>query len=281
MPSVRNVKTPGPKSPKIKDLCNALQSRTSEIDCLGVLDDQIWHHHIFPTAQDKSPVFNSQRMTIRDCLCRGDPACMLPATAGSSLGPREKYVRSWLQCKKSTDNQFRYRLSSILASSVLQLADTPWLSSSWGLQDIYLLYSGPQNSCPERAQPHIRRSFVRPATLMNASNATARPLVANEIVFALGLILLELSFGQPLASFKTASDVDAQGNDTPYTDHMIASRLLQTLILREGEKYADAAKRCLMGSFNSAGSTLEDPAFQEQFYAGVVAPLQEIHDVLR
>jgi hypothetical protein len=74
--------------------------------------------------------------------------------------------------------------------------------------------------------------------------------VANEAVFALGVILLELSFGQPLLSFKTAADLDAQGNDTPYTEHMIAARLLDTLILLEGEKYADA-------------------------------PLEEIYDVLR
>ena len=181
----------------------------------------------------------------------------------------------------STDNCSRYRLSSILASSVLQLADTPWLSSNWGLQDIYLLNSDPQNPSPTLAQPYVRRSFVGAKTLTNTAKATARPLVANETVFALGIILLELSFGQPLSSFKTATDIDAQGNDTPYTELMIASRLLQALILLEGDKYTDVARRCLMCSFNSAGSNLEDPAFQEQFYVGVVAPLQEIYDVLR
>jgi hypothetical protein len=181
----------------------------------------------------------------------------------------------------STDNSLRYRLSSILASSVLQLADTPWLSSNWGLQDIYLLNSGLQNPSCTPTQPYVRRTFVRAKTLTHTAKATARPLVANETVFALGVILLELSFGQPLSSFKTVADLDAQGNDTPYTEHMIAARLLDTLILLDGEKYADAAKRCLMGSFNSAGSNLENPDFQEQFYTGVVAPLEEIYDVLR
>jgi hypothetical protein len=181
----------------------------------------------------------------------------------------------------STNNHLRYRLSSILASSVLQLADTPWLSSNWGLQDIYLLTSSPQNPGLTPAQPYVRRSFVGAKKLINTAKATTRPLVANETVFALGVILLELSFGRPLSSFKIATDVDAQGNDTPYTEHLIASRLLEMLILLEGDKYADAAKRCLMGSFNSAGSNLEDPAFQEQFYAGVVAPLQEVYDGLQ
>src|ERR1700733_15190600 len=221
--------------------------------------------------QDKSTSFDSQRTTIRDCLCKSNSAGTSPSTTGASLGPK---VKPRLLYMNSTDKRLRYRLSSIIVSSVLQLANTPWLSSNWGLPDIYLLDSGPQNLSPIHAQLYVRRSFVGTKILTNTAKATARPLVANETVFALGVILLELSFGQPLLSFKTAADLDAQGNDTPYTEHMIAARLLDTLILLEGEKYADAAKRCLMGSFNSAGSNLENPDFQEQFYAGVVAPLE-------
>lgn len=139
--------------------------------------------------QDESTSFDWQRTTIRDCLCKSNSAGASPSTAGASLGPK---VKPRLLYMNSTDKRLRYRLSS-----------------NWGLQDIYLLDSGPQNLSPIHAQPYVRRSFVGTKTLTKTAKATARPLVANETVFALGVILLELSFGQPLSSFKTATDIDA------------------------------------------------------------------------
>jgi hypothetical protein len=159
--------------------------------------------------QDKSTSFDSQRTTIRDCLCKSNSASTSPSTAGASLGPK---VKPRLLYMNSTDKRLRYRLSC-------NLLGTPWLSSNWGLQDIYLLNSGPQNLSLIHAQPYVRRSFVGTKALTNTAKATARPLVANGTVFALGAILLELSFGQPLSSFKTATDIDARKRRTIYRTH--------------------------------------------------------------
>ena len=65
--------------------------------------------------------------------------------------------------------------------------------------------------------------------------------MGNELVFALGVVLIELAYGQPLASFKLPSDLDSEGRDFAHTDLQVALRLVKALPSMEGGKYADAA----------------------------------------
>lgn len=165
----------------------------------------------------------------------------------------------------------------MLASSVLQLADTPWLPvSALDLSDVFLVDL--QQRALTTANPYIRRDF--PCSKEPGSTPST-PLIENELVFALGVILIELAFQQPLANFKLACDTDAQGNDYPHTNLQIATRLVKDLQAMEGEKYADAARRCVKCNFDIHDYSLENVDFQEQFYSGVVQPLQELKAELR
>lgn len=155
----------------------------------------------------------------------------------------------------------------MLASSLLQLGETPWLSGSlWSTQEIFLLNL--QQRAQILANPYIRRDF---SPSVSQPVASTTPLIDNELVFALGVMLIEMSYAKPLLHFKEPAD----GND-PCTNLLIASRLTQGLGSREGEKYATVAKRCVKGLFDVKEHSFDKSDFQEQFYAGVIQPLMEL-----
>ncbi|KAM7192871.1 hypothetical protein V8F20_008668 [Naviculisporaceae sp. PSN 640] len=108
----------------------------------------------------------------------------------------------------------RYLLALDLASSFLQLLNTPWLPVSWKRSDIVFLDSEPF----KRLQPYLRRDMsLLPLTSTSAqgqaqsqpqganfqSPISSSPVVMiqlNRSLDKLGILLLELCFGLPLES---------------------------------------------------------------------------------
>lgn len=172
---------------------------------------------------------------------------------------------------------FRYHIASVLASSVLQLANTPWLpGSTWDLEQVFLLQL--QQRALTTANAYLQRDFY-PSTAVPQTKSSP-PLIENQLVFALGVMLIELAFQQPLAKFQQVDDLDPQGNAHAYTELQVANRLSKDLNSMEGEKYADAARRCVKCNFDVQDCSLDNVEFQDQFYRGVVLPLQELKRAL-
>lgn len=117
--------------------------------------------------------------------------------------------------------------------------------------------------------------------LSNSSATSSNNLIINRSIFSLGKALIELSLLQRLTDLREDSDLDANHNPHPFTEHMTANRLLVRVKDREGEAYADIVKCCLSGGFSAAGPTLENNALQNQFYAQVVKPLLEAYTALK
>lgn len=85
------------------------------------------------------------------------------------------------------------QLAAILASTLLQLQTTPWLNQSWGKEDIEFLH-------PED-RPLASRAYV--SAIFSTSNIETpgnHPIIRNKAIFALGIILIELSEGKPRKS---------------------------------------------------------------------------------
>ena len=180
----------------------------------------------------------------------------------------------------------RYNLSLILASTLIQLSKTPWLDESWGLDDIHMLNCRDNTFVTEEI--YVFRKFVTRSSRTDDVKIQSRSWLQNETVFAFGVLLIELSFGQRLHQYKTPKggygNADymegGQGNDTIFTEYSIATRLVQELANHEPLKYAEAAKRCIFFNFETTNPDIENPNFQEQFHRGVITPLQELCDVL-
>lgn len=172
----------------------------------------------------------------------------------------------------------RYQLAITLASTVLQLHATPWLSKTWDLKDIYLFRN--LNDQPLYQQPYVSHGFPQHHPDLQASEKQPPLWAQSPIIWGLGVGLLELSFGRRLDTFKTATQLAEQGDKAMLTELKIITALSNDIESREGYRYADAVKRCLFFHFDAREMNLDDPAFQEAFYQRVVVPLQECYDFM-
>lgn len=132
-------------------------------------------------------------------------------------------------------------------------------------------------------QPYVSKIFVPTTSSHDSTISRFSYCRKNEIVFALGIALLELSYGRPILSHKSdkdrsAEDLDGQVNGTCFTEISIASRLTQEIGERELPNYANAVIRCVNCSFGTLTFSLNDDGFRESFYQGVVLPLQRDYD---
>jgi hypothetical protein len=190
-------------------------------------------------------------------------------------------LRSVLDDSKFTRHD-RLRLAVTLASSVLQLRETPWLEENWSKDDILFIKRSDQTMYD---QPFVSSGFNRstlPAATASASSFMNR-IIRNQTLYALGLALIELWYNKPLTDLHRPEDGPPETGD-PRIDLMtewnIADRLVDELYTDAGAKYSDAVRRCIRCDFDRRASSLEDVAFQKAVYHGVVSQLKENFDFL-
>ena len=107
--------------------------------------------------------------------------------------------------------------------------------------------------------------------------------IANQVIFALGVALIEISFGVPILSLKEATDPDLPGFPG-LTEFYIAIRLVNcnAIKARDHDKYAEVVLRCVKGQLSTLTTplSLEDAKVQQSFYEDVVLPLHGLHQML-
>jgi hypothetical protein len=211
--------------------------------CIGYLEDQSWQHHVY---------------------CIPSPSSCYQI---SDVAPIKEVIYSNNLRMTTVDKCI---LAFTLASTVLQLYDTPWLPMVWGTDDIFMLKATTWSTLS--SQFYVSRTFDSPP--MQTTMAKRRRCVKNETVFALGVALLELSYGQPLHSLKTPNDLNDDGMEDDMTEVSIATRLADRMHEREMENYAKAVLRCVRCSFDTFSCDFEDQGFREKFLNAVVTPLR-------
>ena len=167
---------------------------------------------------------------------------------------------------------------------MLQLHATPWLNEDWCLNDIHFLCDCGKAQISSRT--YVSKMFASPAALKQppetqiSSIRQSGACVANAAIFALGVALIEISFGVPILSLKESSDPDLPG----FTEFMIASRLVKHNVIKDNDhdKYAEIVLRCVRGCFSTVDGSLslEEVKVQQCFYEDVIMPLQELNDTL-
>ncbi|CAN9299455.1 unnamed protein product [Alternaria alternata] len=206
-------------------------------------DFQLAKHHIH-TLHLPSANTTDKRVTLQEVM----------TTQGTTFQIKEKCT-----------------LALTLASAVYHLHNTPWLEETWDLNDICILSQSLLSD-----QPYISREF--PATAASPAQNQRMRIIKNSIIFALGVALLEISYGKPLNTFATSEDLDANGNRTAFTDYLIADRLAEGLRTRELPNYADATQRCIHCNFEASVYSLDDDDFRERFYQGAIVPLRKDYE---
>ncbi|KAN0114518.1 hypothetical protein V8E51_004062 [Hyaloscypha variabilis] len=187
-------------------------------------------------------------------------------------------------CRYSYGIKERYKLSAILASTVLQLCTTPWLHTVWSKDDIYFIKGG-ETSLTD--QLYVRKPE-------DVSAQTAQPTLpsglrtwTNPSLFALAILLVKLYLGRPFESIPSdPSELDSAGNHLPYgqTEEKKLIRLVDGIDSGTQEKeaaYFQAIKRCMHCNFHDTETLdLKDSKFQMVFYADVIAPLESCYDAM-
>ncbi len=237
-----------PESSKIEDLCSAILNVT-EVSSLGVLADENEHRHrvsITSVCSEGDPL---QTVSLQDLLTQAPP------------GRKERLI-----------------LGLKLASTLLQLHNTPWLAEVWGKVDIRFRKRGDEPRLALLSQPLLSKSFVKP----DCQNAPPEPLrtapshgVRNQSIFALAIILTELWFGKPIDHLRATKDPDPQIEDRDVTDFATIKGLLELIYEEAGDWYGDAVRRCLHCEFDQRYESLDKEALKEAVHDRVVGPLEQ------
>lgn len=241
---------------QIPDLCHAIAKLQLQPrhECAGyLLDCHQRRHGIYPLVALHGQNTQQQwsAFTLREVLKR-------------SAGPSGH----WMMCDK-------FKVAVDLASSVLQLYKTPWLNDDWGDNDVYFVQRPGAPVSSFYKQPFLYRQFST-ATGNHCPTAQppARGVIRNQTLFTLGILLIELLYGEAIEDLQTPRDLDSHG--TPGTVWCTADRLIEEEIaFQAGPLYADAVRRCIRCDFNKPSSSLEDQDFQQAVFDGVVAPLEK------
>lgn len=162
---------------------------------------------------------------------------------------------------------------------MLQLFDTPWLDNYENLHDICLV---PGPGPASQYDGYLLKTFAKTSQpAVQRENKMHRVGVQNELLFQLGVLLLEIAYDRPLSKMRLPADLDGSGNETILTDYLVAVRLADEIVYREPSKYSDAVKRCLFCRFTCTSTNLSDAELQEEFFESVVQPLVQLCDVFK
>lgn len=177
----------------------------------------------------------------------------------------------------------RLHIAVVLASSVLQLDGTPWLKEQWRSDDIFFLQREDPNSNVQKldyANPYVSAKISpdcsEPSSVTNVRSAVTAHLIRSEVLFALGLTLTELCFGQTLADLQIPEDVNTT---VAFTNYQTAGRLLDYVYNESGNRYDDVVRRCLQCPFDVRDASLDNEDFQQAVFESIVTPLtQDLED---
>ena len=167
----------------------------------------------------------------------------------------------------------RLRIAVTLASSILQLHGTSWLGPQWSSKDIVFHEKINQASSSSYTYPYISWK------LCMKNNGVPDPLDTSsrqncifriEVLYALGLTLIELCFGKTLAEMQIPEDRDP---NRPMTELATAYRLSDSVYYEMGDSYGDAVRRCLDQPFDVRDMSLDNEELQEKVFDEIVTPL--------
>ena len=166
------------------------------------------------------------------------------------------------------------RLAPMLALGILQLHDTPWLGEQLTRNNITLFTrSGKVLAHHPFVSADLQDKV--PTQITGQLKPGSCAVVRNEILFALGVVLIELCFRQPFEDFRAPEDLNPDGTRHAASDFLTATRLLDEVYETAGIRYGDAVRRCILCEFDQRKTSLKDDTFRRAVYVNVVTVLEE------
>ena len=168
----------------------------------------------------------------------------------------------------------RRRLAASLALGLMCLHDTPWLARQWGHKEITFFCKG-GNVLDEH--PFVSTSLG--TQIMGSDKAapyfTKSAAIANESMFALGILLIELCLHQSLEELLSPDELNPDGTKHAASEYLAALRLIDVIDDEASWQYGDAIRHCIQRPVNRRTASLDNETFREAVYDNVVVVLEE------
>jgi hypothetical protein len=151
--------------------------------------------------------------------------------------------------------------------------DTPWLSKQWGHNEITFFCNSGRILAEH---PFVSTSLgTQSASADPITYFTKSPAIANESMFALGILLIELCLHQSLEEMLLPADLNPDGTKHAASEFLAALRLLNIIDEEASSRYGNAIRHCIQYPMNQGIASLDDDAFKQALYDNVVAALEE------
>lgn len=164
----------------------------------------------------------------------------------------------------------KLRLAVVIATSVLQLYQTPWLPHALTADDIFFI---------QKRYNHVYESaFIMRRLPEQHSGYTSLSKPRDPTLLSLGFLLIELLLGQTIITHKNPEELSNSILDLEET--YIAAQNFLPQIRNESLNYFSAVHRCLDGDLHRWRGDKNDQDFRHSMYSGIVALLKKDLEVL-
>ncbi|KAK7937678.1 uncharacterized protein PG986_014546 [Apiospora aurea] len=206
----------------IRSLCSTLAKTGTPSNCLGYMQDDDLRYYIYP---DDSSSPRQSEVQLSQILCG--------------------------EVKPPLTRRQRYRLALTLASSFVQLKDSPWLQASWGKESVYFA-CGESENVLFLDSPYITHNFNPSMTM----NSTAGQKSGQDIC----------DRAPPQADRIPSGDEQTK----PAFDLIVAMQWMTEVNEEAGEYYTEAVEWCLLG----CRTLPSDGSWRRLMLEKVVIPLE-------
>lgn len=241
---------------EVKDICASIQQLQSSSSCIGLyLDAKKKLRGTYNVGtSEKSPVV-SETVSLEDLLNRS------PTTNGRRVKLSKKE---------------RYSLALTLASSVLYLNSTPWLTNHWAARDIKFLQATDATNLVDTEHPYLAPAVVEPSSNLALASRSLNMQNKNTVLLALAVTLLELYFGTTAEKHQQTEHGahDPALHQNPWMLCAMAHQWTEESQDELSAAFLSAVRHCLR-CFSDPGVSLQDSDFLQAAAEGIVLPLQE------
>ncbi|KAK3485951.1 uncharacterized protein B0T23DRAFT_408034 [Neurospora hispaniola] len=182
----------------------------------------------------------------------------------------------------------RLNIALMVAHSLLELFPSPWFPGDWDKNDIYFSVSPDGSVNTEVPFLISRNDSTRTSNAQSqegresaaeSTSHTSRPHDHGNILLSLGVLILELWFGQPLESQPSwQANFGRNGKETEFTKFNAAATWQRMVGDDGGPRLHSITHRCVHGNFGLDTQSLEDAKLIKAVYENVVMELQHVYD---
>lgn len=239
-----------PSVPPIVDICSTLSTvgTNGETNApIGFISDESHRHNMYYVRKLAG---NLRSQSLAELIAASSDAFKTPSSS--------RFLFTW---------GHRLRVAVNLACSVLQFHGS-WLKTQWTSRDIMFT----KNSSGDIDKPYVLWNIGSESDAWSmCRDKPTFSLIQSEILFPLGLVLVELSLCQTLEALRIPEDDDRVEG---YVNLKTATRLLQVVEQQSGAEYEKVARRCLLWP-GTKESTLESEQLQDEIFQLIISPLVE------